>query len=595
MKPFLCIITPVFEPALKCVRALIKSLKQQTYQNFIHVCISNGLSPRIKKLIESQNDPRFIYDEIIYEPFKNSDCLIINLGRRREYGLKKYDADRYTFLDADFKLLKTIYFAELKKIHDLTQAPIILASVKNKDIVLPIYPITLGRIDIANYTFSQKVAKQYSYPTDIDFSLGYANDFRFFKQIQDLPMEHLDLIFGEKDGNNQDNYRRISNYTIGERLEPMLSVFGNNFDQDDLDGMEEVMSSHLVGMGKVTQQFEKEFAAKIGFPYAIATNSCTNAFYLICKALKLSRTDQVIVPNIHFFGIKNVLNLFNVDIVISDVSETTPNLTLANIKDKITPYTRAIIFLEYGGHPLNIIEIKDYLASIYRNDICLILDAANSPFTKFNNRYTVLDYDIAAYSFDLNKILVTGDGGMLLVKDYYLAEKLKSLSYYGIADLHKSGFEKSKTSPHWWEVDITTPSLKLAMNNLNASLGLTQLRKIETNLQQRKDLLKYYLLKLQNLSARGYITLPMQDSLVENNVYLFWIRVNNRDVLAKYLLDKGIYTTVKYQPLDVSAETPNAFNFYQSSLCLPFNQNITHQDVDYVVEQITIFLGCGAG
>ena len=108
----------------------------------------------------------------------------------------------------------------------------------------------------------------------------------------------------------------------------MLSVFGNSFDDQDLKAMKEVMDTHLVGMGAVTQQFETEFAKKIGFPHGVAANSCTNSFWLICKALDISIFTQIIIPNIHFFGIKNVLNLFDADTIYVDIDEKFYRITV---------------------------------------------------------------------------------------------------------------------------------------------------------------------------------------------------------------------------------------------------------------------------
>ena len=149
----------------------------------------------------------------------------------------------------------------------------------------------------------------------------------------------------------------------------MISVFGNSFDESDLDGLRQVMATHLVGMGEVTTRFEKTFASLIGFPYGIATNSCTNSFWLISQALKLTVQDQILMPNIHFFGVQGVLRLFGIEPTVVDVDPLIPNVSIQELKKAITPYTRMIILLEYGGYPGNSSEIKKYLEAIGRQDI----------------------------------------------------------------------------------------------------------------------------------------------------------------------------------------------------------------------------------
>jgi len=370
----------------------------------------------------------------------------------------------------------------------------------------------------------------------------------------------------------------------------MISVFGNSFDDADVEAMKRVMDSHLVGMGDITKQFEQAFAQKIGFQYGIGTNSCTNSFWIILKALGFTQTDHVLIPNIHFFGVRNVLDLLGIQWTPVDTNYPIPNLTVESLQEQIRPETRAIIFLEYGGYPVDIQSIKSYLISIHRQDILLILDAANSPFTQQEGKYTALDYDIVAYSFDMNKIIVTGDGGMILTNNQILAEKLKSLSYYGISDLHKSGFNKSKEVDVWWEIDVAIPSLKLPMNNLTAALGLSQLAKVDAFLAKRTEIVAYYQEHLQTISA---IRLPSIIPSTRNNVYLFWVltQKGERNSLAKTLKQANIYTTVKYQPLVKEANTPKAYQFYESSLCIPLNQNLTIEEVDYIVATIKRFYG----
>jgi dTDP-4-amino-4,6-dideoxygalactose transaminase len=196
----------------------------------------------------------------------------------------------------------------------------------------------------------------------------------------------------------------------------------------------------------------------------------------------------------------------------------------------------------------------------------------------------------------MNKILVTGEGGMVLSNNEYIINKTKSLSYYGILDSKKTAFEKSKTDEKWWEIETTIPSLKLVMNNIAASLGLTQLNKIETILEKRTGVLQKYRKLLNSLALEGLLEFPQSPKDVENNVYLFWLVLKDeitRNNLAKFLLKNNIYTTVKYQPLDKNVKTPNAFSFYNRAIDLPLNQNITQKEQDYIIKTIYRFFSHG--
>lgn len=168
---------------------------------------SDGVCPWILGLA----DPRFIYEEFPAEPTTNLVLLLTNLGKRRNHCLKKYDADRFVFLDADLQIIDTTYF---QKLHDSHQeAPIILTRVKNGPTTLPKFPIKLGNIDIANYSFNREIAKKIDYPTDVSFGFyGYANDFRFYDSIGMYPHKILSDVCAIKDGNKF--YTRVSDLML---------------------------------------------------------------------------------------------------------------------------------------------------------------------------------------------------------------------------------------------------------------------------------------------------------------------------------------------------------------------------------------------
>src|SRR5208283_4598068 len=143
--PFLCIITPVFDPCYKSLCKLIGELQRQTDGRFIHIMISNGPSPRVREMVGRLNrsDPRFIYDEIEQDALRSPVDILINLGNRRNYAMKKYDAERYIFLDADVKLVDDNYFLKLQKAHTETGKDILLTRVQmyngNPNIIMPIF------------------------------------------------------------------------------------------------------------------------------------------------------------------------------------------------------------------------------------------------------------------------------------------------------------------------------------------------------------------------------------------------------------------------------------------------------------------------
>lgn len=210
--PFLCVITPVFDPALASLKGLISDLKKQTYGNFIHVMVSNGPSPKVAEYVDKihKKDWRFIYDElptvITYEKTGKGEYgdLLKEIGRRRNYAIKKYIAKRYLYLGADFHITDNTTFAQLAHIHNSTHKDIIILNVKAYGSIYPKYPIAFTRIDLSNFTFSRRIARKFGYPTDFDTEIP-ANDYRYFSRISNTA--YMDLVYGSKDG--RESYKSL--------------------------------------------------------------------------------------------------------------------------------------------------------------------------------------------------------------------------------------------------------------------------------------------------------------------------------------------------------------------------------------------------
>ena len=211
-------------------------------------------------------------------------------------------------------------------------------------------------------------------------------------------------------------------------------------------------------------------------------------------------------------------------------------------------------------------------------------------------QYWAHSYDHAFLSFDMNKIVVTGDGGMVLTDDATVSERVRRLAFHGIEGESVTGFERARRGagdgPMWWEERIGEPGLNLLMNDIAASLGLTQLAKVEGFLAKRQAVRDVYLERLAPLAEAGTVELPPTSPSVSGDLYMFWIKLADRatrDALARSLLEQGVYTSVKYQPVDASAGTPNAHDFWARALCLPLHQNLEPVFADYVMSQSSDF------
>lgn len=202
-----CVITPVFDGCTESVNLLIQDLLRQSYPNFQQVLISNGPSTRIKELVEKVNDNRIIYKE--YYPQEETSTppkLIENIGKRRNQCMSSFDADRYFFFDADLKILDDGFFDKISKVHD--KADIIISKIMCYGRILPEMPIKKGHIDLANYSFSRKIAQKYSYPTVYEQATDISFDWRFYAKIKNEGNYFTDILYAHKDGHN--SYQNLS-------------------------------------------------------------------------------------------------------------------------------------------------------------------------------------------------------------------------------------------------------------------------------------------------------------------------------------------------------------------------------------------------
>ena len=184
------------------------------------------------------------------------------------------------------------------------------------------------------------------------------------------------------------------------------------------------------------------------------------------------------------------------------------------------------------------------------------------------------------------KILVTGDGGMIYCKNKYHAESLRKQSYLGLES--SSGLSNS-IDKKWWEFEVSSAGRRSITNDIQAAIGIEQLKKVNGFIFRRKAIHKMYIEGLKNLD---WIKLPNVPKYVNSSYYMFHVQVKDRDKFAKYLREKEIYTTFRYYPLHwvdfygCKDKFPNTEYAANHTLCLPLHQNLTNKEVSYIIDTI---------
>ena len=364
----------------------------------------------------------------------------------------------------------------------------------------------------------------------------------------------------------------------------MINIYQPSLGKEELNAIKEVFESNWLGKGKKTEEFSQLMADKIDVDRSnVETiNSCTEGLFQIMKLLNLEDGDEVIIPSIHFIGAINAITSVGCKPVFCDVDERTLNPNIDHIQEKITDRTRAVMILHYGGNPC---DMDSILQLCDGNDLKLIEDNANSPFSKYKGINTGTIGDFGVWSFDSMKQLVMGDGGLVYIKDENLVQQFIYETYLGLKS--SSGFSNS-IDTKWWEFDIDCPARRSIINDIQGAMGVEQIKKIDGFISRRKEIHNTYSEQLNDLE---WLTLPksIKDGC-ESSYYMYHVQTGARDDFAKYLKDNGIYTTFRYYPLHLvkyyknkSVVLPNTEALSKKTLCIPLHQSLSDGDVEHVI------------
>ena len=371
----------------------------------------------------------------------------------------------------------------------------------------------------------------------------------------------------------------------------MINVFQPSLGAEELAAVKGVIESNWVGKGKVTDGFEADFASYIRADRILvrSVSCCTEGLFQSMGLLGLGKGDEVILPSISFVGAANAVIASGAKIVFCDVDQRTLNATAETIQAKVTPDTKAMMILHYGGAPCEMDEITD-LAS--RSGLALIEDGACSVASRYKGKACGTFGDFAAWSFDAMKILVCGDGGMIHCRTAKMAQRFEELVYLGL--MTPSG-TSSKAESKWWEFDISCDGRRAVMNDLSSAIGVEQLKKLPRFIARRKEIHAQY---DRELGALGWLsTPPPLPSYCESSYYFYWIQTQpeTRDSLAKYLKERDIYTTFRYFPLHwvkhyaAKCSLPGSEQAARSTLCIPIHQGLSDDEVGRIVESVRQF------
>jgi dTDP-4-amino-4,6-dideoxygalactose transaminase len=319
----------------------------------------------------------------------------------------------------------------------------------------------------------------------------------------------------------------------------------------------QTLRSGWLTTGPRTQEFERDFAEYIGCNHAIGLNSCTAGLHLALVAIGVGEGDEVITTPITFPATANVIVHQRARPVFADVDPETLNINPEKIEEKISPRTRAIIPVHLAGHPCEMDSISEIAQ---KHNIKVIEDAAHALEAEYHGRKVGVLGNVAAFSFYATKNITTGEGGMLTTNDDELADKVGILRLHGISrDAWKRyGLEGYR---HW---DTLYAGYKYNMPDIQAAIGIHQLKKAEKFLQVRKKYVEMYdkaFAKIPEIKILG------RKENIKHSHYLYVIQVKtedltaDRDIIMNAIQAENIGIGIHFRALHLQPYYKNTYGF----------------------------------
>jgi len=361
--------------------------------------------------------------------------------------------------------------------------------------------------------------------------------------------------------------------------------------EEEVDEIVDTVRSGWISMGPKTIRFENKFSEYIGVNKSIAVSSWTAAGHLTLEAFGINEGDEVIVPTMTFPATAEIVCYFKAKPVIVDVDENTLNISLEAIEKAITPKTKAIIPVHYAGQPCDLDEIH---AIAKKHNIKVLEDAAHSLPAKYKGKTIGTISDVTCFSFYATKTLSTGEGGMICTNDEEIAERVKIMRLHGI---NRDAWKRYTESGSWY-YEVVAPGYKYNFTDLQASLGLPQLKKVNAMWNSRKRIAAKYTEALKDLDILQLHTIKPDR---ESSWHLFPVRLyldrltKNRAQIINELREKNIGVGVHFMPVHQhlyysetfnlsDAEYPVASAAFPRLMSLPIYPGMTDDNVDKVID-----------
>lgn len=372
-----------------------------------------------------------------------------------------------------------------------------------------------------------------------------------------------------------------------------------NITQEDIDAVVDVLKSDFLTQGPKIEEFETLFAKYVGAKYAVAVSNGTAALHLCNLALGTKPGDKIITSPITFSASANSVLFCGGEIDFVDIDPKTYTIDLNKLEEKLSNKPsgtyKGIIPVDFAGYPVNAERVKQ-IANKY--NLWIIEDACHAPGAYFidskskkqfvgNGHYS----DLQIFSFHPVKHFATGEGGMVTTNNKDLYEKILLLRSHGIT----KSTELLEENHGAWYYEMHKLGYNYRLTDIQAALGISQLKKAEKNIERRKEIAQKYNKAFMNTD----VLTPYVADKFSHAYHLYVIQIENRKELYDFLRRNFIFSQVHYIPVHLQpfykklgwkkGNFPIAEDYYEHTLSLPMYPSLSDHEQDYVIEKVLEF------
>lgn len=367
-----------------------------------------------------------------------------------------------------------------------------------------------------------------------------------------------------------------------------IDFYKHNLSEEDKQECLKVLSSLFITTGSVVSDFEEKFAAYTGNKYAVGVNSCTDALMIALKYFDIKPGDEVITTPMSFIATANAIEYCGATPKFVDVEPNTGNINADLIEQFITPQTKAIILVHLYGQMCDMKKIRKIAD---KHNLKIIEDCAHCIEGDRDGIKPGQLADVSCFSFYATKNITSGEGGAIVCNDKDMYEWFKKARLHGMS---KNAADRySKKYEHY---DMEFLGYKSNMTNIQASLLIHQLEKIDNFLQRKEEISQLYDKGLKGNKKIG-VPAVLPKTKHARHLYTIWIDEKERDVVLHRLQDAEIGVAVNFRPIHLMSYYKNKYDFKRgdfphaekigaSTITIPLYPKLTTAEITYVIEQI---------